>query len=84
MENYTFLVDTQTRKRLFLDEWSFNLALQIARLDECSFVELPARLNEERSRYHSALSINDGTEGKIFFKPYCAMVKNTPYLGHGP
>ena len=41
--------------------------LKIARLDGCSFNELPARLNEERRYGHAALAIENGQKGKTRF-----------------
>ncbi|CBY14925.1 unnamed protein product [Oikopleura dioica] len=40
---------------------------KIARLDDCSLIELSAQLNREREAGHSALSINDGTQALICF-----------------
>ena len=37
---------------------------KIARLDSCSFNELPARLNEYRYSGHAAVSVENGQKGK--------------------
>jgi hypothetical protein len=44
---------------------NFKIILKIARLDGCSLNELPARLNEERTRGLAALSTGNGQKGKI-------------------
>jgi hypothetical protein len=46
---------------------SLKIILKIARLDGCSFKELPARLSEKRYVGHAALSIENGQKGKIKF-----------------
>jgi len=42
---------------------------KIARLDGCSWIELSARLNEERTQFHAALSIENGQEVLVCFGP---------------
>ena len=56
-------------KKLIYTNLSRKLILlkKIARLDDCSFTELSARLNEERKYGHAALSIENGQKGKIRF-----------------
>ena len=47
--------------------------IKIARLDGCSFSQLPARLSEDRSYGHGAISIENGQKGKtkfLFFNLY--------------
>jgi hypothetical protein len=46
---------------------NLKIVLKIARLDGCSWNELAARLNEERTGSHAALSIENGQKGKIKF-----------------
>jgi len=43
---------------------------KIARLDGCSFKELPARLNEERRAGHAAVSTENGQKALVCFGPY--------------
>ena len=47
---------------------NLKIVLKIARLDGCTWNELFARLNEERTEDHAALSIENGQKGKIKFR----------------
>ena len=46
---------------------NLKINLKIARLDGCSFNELPARLNERRELGHAAVSVENGQKGKTKF-----------------
>jgi len=43
---------------------------KIARLDGCSFKELPARLNESRRKNHAAVSVENGQKSLVCFGSY--------------
>merc|ERR1712127_1176015 len=45
----------------------YSDGFKIARLDGCSWNELPARLNEERTEDHAALSIENGQKALVCF-----------------
>jgi hypothetical protein len=58
---------TKSERNSIINNLSLKVTLKIARLDGCSLNELPARLNEERTRAHSAVSFESGQKGKSKF-----------------
>jgi hypothetical protein len=46
---------------------NLKIIFKIARLDSCSFIELPARLNEGRTSGHAAVSTENSQKGNLNF-----------------